>query len=79
VRVRCSPSADADNDQNQLRWIGSKVTEMGTTRHPLKDTLRIPRKTKNSLKKQMKRWLRRRGKTHPEEGLRTQRHKGWYW
>jgi hypothetical protein len=52
---------------------------MGTTRHPLKDTLRIPRKTKNSLKKQMKRWLRRRGKTHPEDGLRTQRHKGWYW
>ncbi len=52
---------------------------MGSTLHPLKDCLPIPRKTKGSLKRQMARWLRRRGKTHPAEGLRTRRHKGWYW
>jgi len=52
---------------------------MGTTLHPLKDTFPIPHKTKRSLKKQMKRWLRRQAKSRPEEGLRTRRHKGWYW
>ncbi len=52
---------------------------MGTTLHPLKDCMPIPRKTKKSLKRQMTRWLRRGGKTHAEPGLRTRRHKGWYW
>ena len=52
---------------------------MGTTLHPLKDTFPIPRKTKKSLKKQMARFLRRQAKRRPEQGLRTQRHKGWYW
>jgi hypothetical protein len=52
---------------------------MGTHLHPLKDALPISRKTKDSLKKQMRRWLRRRAKSRPEETLRTQRHKGWWW
>ena len=52
---------------------------MGTTLHPLKDCFPIPLKTKRSLKRQMARWLRRQGKNRPGEGLRTRRHKGWYW
>jgi hypothetical protein len=52
---------------------------VGTRLHPLKDALPITRKTRGSLKKQMTRWLRRRAKSHPEETLRTQRHKGWWW
>jgi len=52
---------------------------MGLTRHPLKDTFPIPRKTRKSLKKQMTRWNRRQAKKIPEFALRTHRHKGWYW
>ncbi|HSQ79127.1 MAG TPA: hypothetical protein VLN41_00900 [Candidatus Bathyarchaeia archaeon] len=39
----------------------------------------ISRRAKKSLKKQMIRWLRRSGKTRPELGLRTRRHRGWFW
>ena len=52
---------------------------MGTRLHPLRDALPISRKTKKSLKKQMTRFIRRQAKRHPEQGLRTHRHKGWYW
>jgi hypothetical protein len=52
---------------------------MGTRLHPLKDALRITRKTRKSLKKQMTRWLRRGAKSRPEETLRTRRHKGYWW
>jgi len=52
---------------------------MGTRLHPLKDVLPVTHKTKKSLKKQMVRWLRRRGKKDLEEPLRTHRHKGWWW
>jgi hypothetical protein len=53
---------------------------MGASLYPTKkDTFPIPRKTKKSLKRQMSRWLRRRAKTHPEQGFRTQPHRGWYW
>jgi len=52
---------------------------MGTRLHPLKDALRITPATRRSLKKQMKRWLRRRNKGPSEEALKNVRHKGWWW
>lgn len=52
---------------------------MGTRLYPLKDSLPITRRTKRSLKKEMRRWLRRQGRSRPNEGLRTRRHRGWYW
>jgi hypothetical protein len=72
-------SVGGQDDSDELHCVRLKVTTMGTTLHPLKDTFRIPRKVKNALKKQMKRWLRRWAKTHPDEVPRTQRHKGSYW
>jgi hypothetical protein len=57
----------------------TRILKMGVSQYPLKDTFPIPRKTKKSLKKQMKRWLRRGAKKNPEYALGKHKYRGWYW
>jgi hypothetical protein len=60
-------------------FCSSGRSGMVLTRHPLKDTFPILRKTRKPLKKQMSRWSRRGAKKEPEFALRKHRHVGWYW
>ena len=77
---QCSCIMAEDTLRSILAKSFPRTIEMGSTLYPTKkDTFPIPHKTKKSLKRQMSRWLRRRAKTHPEQGLRTRRHRGWYW